>query len=155
MLAELTKKSWLKVFSRISRPFSYIFHRIIFGKNAALTAISGINKTNIPTMIIHGKKDNVVDINGPSIISKKRQITSNKVIYDANEKGHLDVFRTEDASEYMKALDFEYEQLNNKYNGNIPDGLLSNYYSKIDKRKYCELNMELMNTIQDFYLNNL
>ena len=154
MLKKLTKGSWISIFAFISRPFIYIFHKVIFGRNATIAAIHGINTSNIPVMIIHGLKDNVIDIDGPSIISKKRQITNQNIVYEVTKGGHFDVFRTKNASQYMSTLDLEYTQLKSQYNGNIPYERQAEYYSKIDKKRYCELDDKLMGRIHEFYIKN-
>lgn len=152
---KLTEKSWIRIFAYISKPFVYVYHKIIFRNNATITAIDGINKSNIACMIIHGKKDEIVDIGEASIIAKKQQIANKKVLYEIRERGHFDIFRTENASEYKRKLDLEYKQLEDNNKNNIPYQILVNYYSKIDRYKYCELDIEHMDKIHAFYLANL
>lgn len=86
---------------------------------------------------------------------QKKHIVNPNVIYKINQNGHFNVFRTENAGNYMKKLDLEYENLNYKYNGNIPHEVQAEYYSQIDKRKNSELDINLMNDIDTFFIENL
>lgn len=155
VLQTLTQNSSIAILTKLSYPFVCIFNFLIFGTNSFIRAVEGINKSNISTMIIHGKNDEFIAIEGPSLINKKHLIKNDNVIYEATENGHFDVFRTKTASEYLKELDIEYELLKNEYIGNISTYAQNKYFSKIDKSKYSELDIQLMDRINAFYLKNL
>lgn len=69
--AKSTKKKSIGILAKIAYLFISLFHIILFGKMAFVSGMNGINKSNIPVMIIHGEKDEVVSFNGPSILAKK------------------------------------------------------------------------------------
>ena len=46
-----------------------------------MTAVNGINKSDVPVLIIHGKSDDVVAYDRDSIIAQKAKITNEKVEY--------------------------------------------------------------------------
>lgn len=61
-------------------PHTWIYNQLRFGRFANLSAIDGINNTNIPIMVIHGTGDHLISYNGASIIAQRNRITNPNVV---------------------------------------------------------------------------
>jgi pimeloyl-ACP methyl ester carboxylesterase len=158
-LANEQVKSMLGAFSYIEYPFEWMYQTMLFGSITGITAVDGINKTDIPVMIIHGKKDESISYNGASIISHKDKITNPNVIYKTcsaeNRDGHKTLFRSAAAMEYAKILNEEYKKLFDSYNGKVPDKARVKFYTGVDKFRTSELDKDFMNEINSFFEKNL
>jgi len=88
-------KRLMGVFAYVMAPFVYLHQRVLFGKKLDITAVDGINKADIPVLLIHGNADKTVRIDGSAIISCKEKITNSKVQYllweKENQNGHMDI----------------------------------------------------------------
>jgi len=76
-------------------PFLWAYQRVLFGSYATLSAIDGINSTDMPVKIIHGRADNVVSYDGAGIIAHRDRISNANVLfvsrYYPNRSGHNDL----------------------------------------------------------------
>ena len=88
-------KRLMGVFAYVMAPFVYLHQRVLFGKKLDITAVDGINKADIPILLVHGNADKTVRIDGSAIISCKEEITNSKVQYllweKENQNGHMDI----------------------------------------------------------------
>ncbi|MCL2443163.1 MAG: alpha/beta fold hydrolase [Treponema sp.] len=64
-------------------PQVWVLEKQLFGDTANFTAIDGINKSQIPVMIVHCSNDNVIPVNSVSIYSQRSRITNPhvKIVY--------------------------------------------------------------------------
>lgn len=142
-------------FSKVTAPFIWLYQTILFGKNASVSAVKGINQANIPVMIIHGDHDTRVLYNGSSIIAHKAEITNSKVIYKTCTKefhnGHSNLFLSEESRQYDMKVDEGYIEMKEKYSGNIPHNVEKEFYDNVDKFLMNELDSNLMEEINTFY----
>jgi dienelactone hydrolase len=139
----------------LTYPSTWIYQKLLFGKVADLSAIKGINKNNVPVMIVHGLADETILYNGAGIIAHKGKITNPNVIYitrdSENQNGHIKLFLSKRAADYIDAIDEGYKDISNSYNGNIPDNIKTDFYSKIDRVLANELDPTFMNDINAFF----
>ncbi|MCL2663858.1 MAG: hypothetical protein FWE83_11125 [Oscillospiraceae bacterium] len=56
----LADKRSAGIWGVIAFPLFWGYHNILFGENANISALDGINRTEIPVMITHGVQDNVI-----------------------------------------------------------------------------------------------
>jgi hypothetical protein len=151
--------SMIGVFSYAEYPFEWAYQTILFGRTGWVTAVDGINRTDIPVIIIHGDQDKEIMYNGASIIAHRGEITNPNVVYKTcstkNHNGHNDLFKSEAASNYIVEKNEEYKVLTDKYNGNIPDDVKTAYYEGVDKFKTSELDSDFMNEINSFFEKSL
>ncbi len=141
-------------------PFMWVDCRFSFGNDINLSAVGGINKSNAPVLIIHGKNDELIGFDSSSIISKSSEITNPNVEYYAIEgeySTHNGIFYTEAANEYTKQLaDEKTEKAAEKYgSGEIPDEFLDEFYGTIDIEKANEPNIAMYEKINDFFTDKL
>jgi len=98
------------IFGAIGVPFFWGYHCIIFGKNSNISAVDGINNTQIPVMIIHGTEDKTLRYDVSGIISCQDKIKNPNAIYKMrdheNQNGHTNLIFAVDADEnILSALD--------------------------------------------------
>lgn len=146
-------------FAYAEYPFIWCYNKFLFGENASLSAIDGINKSDIPVMIIHGEDDQMIGYNRSSIISKKDEITNPNVEYytiSGKYSGHNSIFQSEEVNEYLEGLNKELENLLENYpDDNVPDDVLNKFYEKADRAKANGINEEMMNRINNFFEESL
>lgn len=106
------------------RPFAYLENAFLFGKYATLTAVDGINRANVPVMLIHGTADELVRYDITSIVAHKDEITNpNVIIYpmsDAGQDGHSSIFHNEKSVEEIARINARLKSLKEKYGEEIP-----------------------------------
>ena len=111
-----------------------------FGSYLDYTAVSGINKSNVPTLIAQAKMDKVVRFDVDSIICKKDEITNPNVLYYVGEDNeHNDILYSYEAIKYqhevkanLRSFDYKNKVMYNKY---------------VDDELYSELNKEFTKKI--------
>lgn len=133
-------KRYTGFFHILLSPFTNMFIAMKYGNDAHLSALEGINKADIPVLIISGTTD--VYYGGESPIYRKREyIMNQKCIFKLMDKlghnGHYEYFLTDAAIEYQKLT-----------------GSMS-IKGIVDKSLYMEHDMALMDLLNDFYNNSL
>ena len=140
-------------------PFLWLYQRMLFGKTASLNAVDAINESDIPVLIIHGTEDELVSYKGCSIISKIDDMTNPNVrimpISETDRNGHNNIFRSDEAIDYVNEINISYRELYDGYEQNIPYEVNQDFYSGIDRNLAQDLNINLMDEIQEFYLECL
>ena len=134
------------------------YQKWLFGDNANLSAVDGINKTDTPVLIIHGTADESISYTGASIISHRDIITNPNVVYETisaqNHNGHKTMFSSDAAITYINSVNKEYQELFDQYSGNIPENIRAQFYANIDKFRVNDLDKNFMNGINTFFENN-
>lgn len=141
-------------FGHLEKPYLAMYQHYLFGSKYKMTAVNGINKSNISVLLIHGEDDNVVVYDRDSIIHQKSKITNEKVEYITTtgiHGGHMNLFRSEEAVNYSNDVNAVYRVLYDSYNGKIPYTLNQAFYAKLDNKLISDLNLDLMNSILEFY----
>jgi dienelactone hydrolase len=158
LLLEEAKRE-MGLFGYLEYPFLVKYQSWLFGDNAKLSTVNGINKSDTPVMIIHGTADEEISFNGASIISHQDDITNPNVVYKIasteNHNGHKSLFRSDAAVDYINKVNQEYQALFDRYQGNIPDDVRAQYYANLDKHQTSELDANFMNEINSFFERQL
>lgn len=145
-------------FAYVEYPYIYIYQKLLFGKNANMSAVNGINNTDTPILIIHGEKDTTVVYNGSGTIAYRDEITNPNVQYKVcsndRQNDHDGLYMSLDAIKYLDEVNMKYNELKDRYNGNIPKEAESNFYADIDKHKASELDSLFMQDVILFYENS-
>jgi pimeloyl-ACP methyl ester carboxylesterase len=120
----------------ILSPQAWAIEKQLFGDTARLTAVDGINKAGIPTLIVQSLNDDVVPATTTSIYAHYNEIRNENarcfVLEGENASNHETVYYSKAAIEYMKRWKAE-----------------GNYFSK-DRGN--ELNGELMTEINALFM---
>lgn len=137
-------------------PFIWTYNTALFGKNAGMTAVDGINKSNVPILIIHGTDDQKISYNGSSIISKRDKITNpNAEFLTLDGTGHSNMFLTDKALEYIAEFNADYKRLYDSYNGEIPNAEREKIYAESNRDLVNEPNEELLKQIDEFLMEHV
>lgn len=100
-------------------PFVFAYHLVTFKQDFFKSALRGINKSQVPVLLVHGTKDEQIDLNTTSIVSHKDQIKNPHVEYFIMEGyGHNEIFEASHDSKEInpilldRMLDFLVETSN-------------------------------------------
>ena len=137
------------------RPFAYLEHLFLFGKYATLTAVDGINRSNVPVMLVHGTGDELVRYDITGIVAHKDEITNpNVVIYsmsNAGQDGHSSIFHNEKSVAEIARVNASLEKLQQKYGDNIPNEERKRILDGADLDLYNLPNDKLLADINSFF----
>ncbi len=163
---------------KLLHPFIKGYNDSTFGENADLNAVEGINKSGVPTLVIHGENDRFVDFDRVSIYSKQADVTNIRAEFlkvTGKYATHSDYFKSDRSNEYAAEYMKELAALAAQYSDGgadgisdtekkagvhvagasaIPDDVRAEFAAKWDRELINELNTELYETIENFYLNN-
>ena len=152
-------RSMMGGFINIEYPYLWLYQRILFGKTASLNAVDAINRADVPVLIIHGTEDELVSYEGSSIISNLNAITNPNIrtisLSEPGRNGHNNLFRSDASMDYIDKINIEYRELYNRYEHNIPYEVKQGFYSKIDRALAQDINRDLMDEIQVFFLESI
>lgn len=134
-------------------PFVQIYNAALFGQYSGMTAVDGINKSNVPVLIVHGTEDGTIGYDKSSIISERENITNPNAQYlTIDGGGHNNIFYTAEALEYINEFNKDYRVIYEQYNGDIPEDVLEEIYSGSDRGLINTPNEELLSRIENFFL---
>lgn len=137
-------------------PFVQIYNTALFGQYSGMTAVDGINKSNVPVLIIHGTEDGTIGYGKSSIISEKENITNpNAQFITLDGGGHNNIFYTKEALEYINEFNKDYRVIYDQYNGEIPEDVLEEIYSNSDRELINTPNEELLSQIENFFVEQM
>jgi len=74
-------RSMVGPFAYFVYPYLWTYQWFLFGANAGLSAIDGINNGTVPALVVHGTADDVVAYHGASIIAQREHITNPNVAF--------------------------------------------------------------------------
>ncbi len=136
-------------------PFAFLENKTTFGRLASLKAVDGINKSEIPVVIVHGSDDKLIPPDRVSILSCAGEITNPKVVYHImdkpNQDGHTSIFDNEKALEHLQAVGERHALLRKAYRGKIPKDVEADFINAEYDRALCNLpNDELLSRIHGF-----
>jgi pimeloyl-ACP methyl ester carboxylesterase len=150
---------YIGVLAYLEAPYVWVYQTLLFGKDASLQAIDGINHSDTPVMIIHGDKDRSVTYGGSGIIAYRDSISNPKVTYmicnTSPCNDHKNLYVSEAAYQYRKEIREGFQKLTGSYHRRIPEDIKSDYYDAIDVWKASELNLEFMDSVNRFYEGSL
>lgn len=135
-------------------PFLWLYQRLLFGKVASFDAVSAINATDIPVLVIHGTEDEMVAFDGSALIAHRDEISNPHVRYvtvdTPGRNGHNNLFRTDEAITYIDEVNALYRTIYDNYDEQIPYEVKKDFYDTVDRMLLQELEPNLMRTIDGF-----
>jgi pimeloyl-ACP methyl ester carboxylesterase len=103
----------------LTRPYIWVHQRLIFGRSTGLSAVDGINRSNVPVMIIHGTDDMLILYDSAAIINYRDEITNPNVQfithYAPHHNSHMNLLASIEASEYINELNNIFINIYNLY----------------------------------------
>jgi pimeloyl-ACP methyl ester carboxylesterase len=136
-------------------PQGWAIEKQLFGDTTKLNAVDGINKADIPVLIVHSSDDEVISAKSTAIYAHREKITNphTEIVYLESEDaaGHEYVFCSKEQREYMKWLKANWETY--KAENNNASQFQWAEEINLDKQKANELNAELMERINILFNN--
>ena len=136
-------------------PFVWLEQKITFGKYASLSAPDGINRADVPVLLIHATEDEVISLDGASIVAHAKEIKSKHTeIFLSDQKGqtgHGSIFRHKESVSYIESVDREFEALSSAHGGKPSKEVREAFFGSIDKERYNRPNEELLSVIDAFF----
>ena len=135
------------------RPFAHLYNQIVFGKDAKLNAVDGINRTDIPFLALHGESDAFV-LYSLGIISQQDQITNPDAEFytiSGDFAHHNDYFHSDACNRYVAAQYPDEAQPQE----NLLGLFSSEHASDADKTLFRAVNAPLLEYIEAFYEKSL
>lgn len=125
------------------------------GKYGNLTTVKGINRSNIPVLVVHGTGDRIIPFDTAATIAKRDQITNPKteyLVYD--EEGcndHDSFFHTREANLILNDLLEKRLALVKKFGGQIPEEEERVLFEGLDREMLNAPNQEFYEKVDAFF----
>ena len=145
-----------KPMAAVFRPFAWGYNKAVFGKYADLNAVDGINHSGIPVLVLHGDADDTVPYENISIFSKQAEITNPNVRYETITgpyANHNSFFSSDAANVYKKEFNARIQEIEKQSSGKVQEDRIEAEYLSLDKPLINEVNEDLLNLIEQFYLD--
>ncbi len=139
----------------LTKPFLRLHHRIHFGKAGLYRVVDGINKANIPVLIVQGAEDPINTPDGTGIYAYRDKIKNPFVEYMYIAKkdcaNHGSAFHTEQANKMIAQVVKDMEQLKKDYTGDKLEQKLAEYHARIDKSLISSPNEDFLKKVDAFF----
>ncbi|MBQ9041623.1 MAG: alpha/beta fold hydrolase [Eggerthellaceae bacterium] len=133
----------------------WLNNKLAFGADADRAAVTGINKTEAPVLVIHGTDDAVISYDGASIMAQRGAITNPSVEYytcDAEGRnGHNTYFYSEESAAYLADKGAELAELQEQYPDGIPDDVAASFLASYDVQRGNTADPVLIGVIDEFF----
>lgn len=130
---------------------------LMFGIHANKKASKELRKTHVPTLVVQGSNDDVVNFRNDSIFSKRSKIANMNVSYivyeDELHNGHSNLLASDECSKYQIEKAKERTELTKKYNGDYKKAAKESY-KNFDVFKANEANPIHMDKVDYFFQEN-
>lgn len=136
--------------AKISKPIFDEYQKYLFKDYVNYDGVKGVNSTDIPVLIAHGKNDEVILFDKQSVISYRDKITNPNVEYYVTEGlngSHNGILLSKEALKYRESIEEQLENLANLKGKKLTKNEKREFYSTIDHALYSEVNAELINKV--------
>lgn len=134
----------------LSEPFLKVYQRILFKDYVDFSGVKGINSTDIPVLIAHGRNDRIIGFQHQAIIAHQSEITNPNVQYVITEGlqgGHDSLWHSAEAVRYQQDVENQLKQLKKGKDEDLTREELIAFYAGLDHRLYSEINEDLFKKI--------
>ncbi len=132
----------------IEYPVMMLYQQLVFRLDTERSAVDGINTSKGPVIVINSREDDTVIYDKAALINSAGDITAQNVTFKTLETGrHGSLMRTQAANDLLDEFNKEAYELNESYNGSVPETEIEAIYGRYDREKMSELNTELMNEV--------
>ena len=140
-------------------PFVRIWLWMRHGRLGSLTAVKGIDKGEVPVLLVHGTADEVVTADRVSIAREAGHLKNPNVRVlwmDAEgQNAHGSILRHKDSISYIEEVDREIKQIKREYGEGSPNAALEAFLSTVDRDAYNRPNDDLLEEIHAFFLASI
>lgn len=134
--------------------FLKTYQTLLFKDYTKYDAVQGINSTDIPVYIAHGKRDFIISFNHQSVISHKDKIRRTNVTYYIgvdSQSGHNTILHSPRAVAYQDRVEKDLKSLKDKYDRDLTQEEMAEFCNNVDHALYSEVNMEMMQDIVNMF----
>jgi alpha-beta hydrolase superfamily lysophospholipase len=145
-------------------PHFWAIHKWNFGSAMKVTAVRGINSTDIPFLIVQGRNDELVTYDKMSVYLHRNEITNPNTEYILTEGSHEWLYSSEAAMEYQREMDASLsaylERPDNKAQIEADSDAVKKLSAQwaqsvqFNKHLYNEVDAEIMNRIEMLFENS-
>ena len=147
-------KNYVGFMADIEYPFLYLQNYIVFGSDADVRATDGVNSGDTPVLICYGSGDRVIPYE-LSMYSHGGELKNPnarcELVEEEYRNGHSYMWLSHDAAQYVAELQDELDDLTRACGGEVPDGVLEDFYSAVDAEKATQTDGEFINEVCDFF----
>lgn len=132
------------------KEFLNTYQSLLFRDYTKYDAVKGINSTNIPVYIAHGKRDFVISFNYQSVISHRDEIREKNVTYyigSGEQAGHNTILHSPRAVAYQEKVEKDLKRLKKELDRDLTQEEMAEFCNGVDHALYSEINMEMMQEI--------
>ena len=143
---------------KFPEPMFDLYQRLLFDDYVDCNAIRGINESNIPVIVAHGKTDKTISYDMQSIIAHRDKIVNPHVQYYIGEGlqgSHTGIWHSERSEIYQKQIKTELKALEKAKGRELTYAEKTEFYSTVNHALYSEVNQELMQQIVQTFDANL
>lgn len=143
---------------KFSEPVFHLYQKLIFEEYTDCNAIRGINQSNIPVLVAHGRTDKTVTYAKQSIIAHRDEITNPYVTYYVGEGlqgSHTGIWHSLASEEYQLQVRENLRALEKEKGGKLTYEEKAAFYGTVNHALYSEVNAELMDQIVKMFDKNL
>ena len=144
----------LGFFGHVEAPFGSIFQYLKFGRAAGFSAVRGINRSDIPVMIVQGTHDDTV-VGEDQIMYYRDDITNPNVIFvdrDGEGQGtHNYILRSEAAFAYINETDAAYDAYKAAHGGSLTHDEKVAFYDTVDDERISEIDAAFWDDVSAFF----
>ena len=127
----------------------------MFGEDANVTAIEGINATDAPVMIVAGTEDEVVAQDVIGIPAHADELANpHAIIVWADEAPcnmHNTIWLAPEAATFTTQVWAERDAVQEKYDGEVPQDVADAFLASVDRDAMNQLNEDFMEQVEEFY----
>ena len=136
-------------------PFLAVENQILFGDYANISAVTAINMSDVPVMIVRGSEDETIPL-ASSIYGHADEITRDGVtllqVTDSARGTHTTTWLSSDAAALYLDTEAQLEALQDEYGDPLPQDVHDEFFSTIDKTALFAVDEDFMAQVNDFYL---
>ncbi len=136
------------------KEFLNTYQTLLFRNYTKYNAVEGINSTNVPVYIAHGKRDFVISFGHQSVISHRDEIRKKNVTYyigTGAQAGHNTILHSLRAVAYQEKVEKDLKRLKKECDRDLTQEELTEFCNSVDHTLYSEVNMEMMQDILNMF----
>lgn len=138
----------MSILGYLEYPIMMLYQYLLFGSGLENDAVSGINASDVPAIVINGTEDDTILYDGAALINCADEITNPDVVFRTVENGkHSSLMRSEAARELLDEFNTEAYRLYNEHGGSVPAGEIEAIYASYDREAMSELDTVIMNEV--------
>lgn len=134
------------------KPYLSLYEYMKFGKYSKYNCLDGYDNTAAHIIIVHSEDDQMISFNSSySIYYNKYKDNPRFTFISFTDHGHNYPLLSQQALEYIDEFNKSFKDIYDKYDGDIPEDVLSETYAQLDKTLAFEFDLETMGLILDIF----